>query len=370
MRCLRVFLAIVLSTSTLMGQLPKGMGFEYSVHIGRAFKHRSTITIDFPDWSFGSELNIEFKTYGKKDWHERCGFPHWGVALSYLYTGNAQQMGHGLAIVPNVTVDFLKGKNWRLFGRLGIGLGVITQPFHRMHNPLNNMVGSHLNNSTSLRLGFSWRIHKHWELRPSATFTHFSNAASTLPNLGINIPTFQLGLCYWYNPVEKEDYIRESTKFTRPKRVQWSAVATMGFRAAQTNNGPLYPVWHVSVDAGLFILKNNRLKAGMEYDYIGSVYAFSQNNGGYSGLDLHWQASRITFYIADEIFIGRFAILAQVGIYATQNLGQPWWMSIRLSGRYYLLDPFKHQTVPFLTATMKSHKIVAEYFSLGLGLSF
>jgi hypothetical protein len=368
---MRLFLwiCLLLGWGTL-AQGQKGWYVEGSLHIGHAFKHRSTITIDFPDWSLGAEVNLERKTYGTKAWHERCGFPRWGVAIAYHYTGNAQQMGHGIAILPNVTVDFIRKKHWRLFGRLGVGLGLITRPYDRQNNPLNNMVGSYLNNNTSLRLGMAIDLHPQWELRPSATFTHYSNAASTLPNLGINIPSFQLGLCYRPDPVTSEDYVYAAEKPTRNKRIQFSFLAAAGIRELLTSNGAKYPVWQTSIDAGLFLSPNNRLKMGIEYDYIAAYYTFNKHNGGYEDKDLHWQASRLTLFIADEIFIGRFSINAQVGVYLTQNMDQLSPISIRVAARYYLLDPFQNLPAPFLTVSMKAHRIIAEYFSVGAGVSF
>lgn len=371
MRLLLIILSLIVAYNLTAQKSDKGVYFEGSFHFGKSVKHRSIITIDFPDFSYGTELNVEVKTYGKKHWHERCGFPRWGVALAYHYSGNAEQMGHCIAILPNVTVDFFKHKKIRLFGRLGVGLGVVTHPYNRQTNPLNNMVGSYINNNTSLRLGLAWRMHKNLELRPSVAFNHYSNAASTFPNLGINIPTVQLGICYMPNPVEEKDFIKldPSQRPKRNKRIQFSYLLSMGIRELLVS-GPKYPVWQTSLDAGLFITRNNRLKAGIEYDYIGSSYAFTKHNGGYQDKDLHWEASRITLFIADEIMIGRFSVLAQVGFYITQNIGQPWFMSVRLSGRYYFVDPYLKPVAPFVTITMKSHKIIAEYFSVGFGIAF
>lgn len=368
---MRLFLLIGVGLLCLLqAQAQKGWYVEGSLHLGHAFKHRSTITIDFPDWSYGVEVNLERKTYGTKPWHERCGFPRWGVALAYHYTGNAQQMGHGIAILPNITIDILRKKHWRLFGRIGVGLGIITHPYDRLNNPLNNMVGSYLNNNTSLRLGMAIDLHPQWQLRPSATFTHYSNAASTLPNLGINIPSFQLGLCYRPNPVDKEDYIYAKEKLTRNKRIQFALLVAAGMREIAVSNGPKYPVWQASLETGLFVSTHNRLKMGVEYDYLGAFYAFNKHNGGYATKDLHWQASRFTLFLADEIFIGRFSINAQVGVYLTQNMNQLWPLSFRLAARYYLSDPYQNKPAPFLTATMKAHKIIAEYFSVGAGIAF
>ena len=352
--------------------LPKGWYLESSLHLGKAFKHRSTITIDFPGLSYGTELNFEVQTFGKKHWHQICGYPRWGIALSYLHSGNDAEMGACIAVLPNVTVDFFKSAKIRIFGRLGVGLGVVTKPYNRLYNPKNNMVGSYLNNSTTLRLGMAWRISKHLELRPSATFTHFSNAASTLPNLGINIPSFQIGICYMYDPVESTDYLKKDKESLskRDKRVQFSHLISMGYRSVKTSNGPKFLVWHTSFDAGLYLNRSNRLKIGIEYDYIGATQVFATHSSGQNTPQRYWDASRISLFLADEIMLGRFAILAQLGFYLTQNPGQPWFMSIRLSGRYYLRDPYLNKTAPFLTITMKSHKIVAEYFSMGLGMSF
>ena len=355
--------------------LPKGWGIETSLHVGQSIRHRPTITINFPELSYGLEVNFERKTYGTKDWHERCGFPRWGVALSYLYSGNAQEMGHGFAILPHVTVDFIRRPKWRIFGRLAVGLGIITRPYNRVTNPGNNMVGSYLNNNTALRLGAAFQVHPQWEIRPSAAFTHFSNAASTFPNLGINTITCQLGFFYTPQPLTEADYKRSAPEDRpkRPKRVQTSIVASAGVReiGAGIIGGAKYPVWHGSVDVGLYLSANNRLKAGIEYDYVAGYAYFMRHNGGFADQDIDWLASRLTFFIGDEILLGRFSIGAQVGIYLTENYGQLWFLSTRLFARYYLLDPYvDNRPAPFLTVTMKSHRIIAEYFSVGAGVAF
>mgnify|MGYP006245827189 CR=1 FL=1 len=131
-----VFLVLLFTANVCAQQLPKGMYLESSLLFGKVLKHRSTITIDFPGFSYGTELNFEVKTYGTKHWHQRCGFPRWGIAVSYHHSGNDTQMGSCIALLPNITVDFVKSKNFRLFGRLGVGLGIVTRPFDRQTNPL------------------------------------------------------------------------------------------------------------------------------------------------------------------------------------------------------------------------------------------
>ena len=104
MRALLLLLLLFISYNLPAQKLPKGMYLEGSFHFGKAFRHRSTATIDFPNLSFGTELNFEVQTYGKKHWHQRCGFPRWGIALAYQHSGNDAQMGSGIAILPNITI--------------------------------------------------------------------------------------------------------------------------------------------------------------------------------------------------------------------------------------------------------------------------
>lgn len=372
MRCLYTFIFAIMTPCIMAQAIPKGWYLESSLHVGKAFKHRSTIKIDFPALSYGTEFNLEVQTFGQKHWHQISGYPRWGIALSYLHSGNNAQMGSCIAILPNITVDFYKSKKIRIFGRMGIGLGLVTRPYNRRSNPSNNMVGSYLNNSTSFRFGLAWRVSHHLEIRPSATFTHFSNAASTLPNLGINIPSFQFGICYMHRPVASKDYHRIEKHLLpkRTKKIQFSYLLSMGYREVKTSNGPKFLVWQTSFDAGVYLNRSNRLKLGIEYDYIGSTHVFATHSTGQNTAERYWDASRITLYLADEIMLGRFTILAQLGFYLSQNPGQPWFMSVRLSGRYYFRDPYLNKTAPFISITMKSHKIVAEYFSMGLGIAF
>lgn len=350
---------------------PKNISFEGSFHFGKALKHRDYITVDLSNYVFGAELNAEFKTYGKKYWHQRCGYPRWGVALSYLDYGNNKEVGHNIAIMPNITADFFHKGNWRIFGRLGVGFAIITKPYHIINNPLNNMIGSYLNNITAFRVGFAWRVHKNIEIRPSASFTHSSNAASQFPNLGINVPSLQIGICYTPNPIEKTDIIKVP-KDSLPKhnwQPQFSVVGGLGYREQSTQRGPKYLVYHFMADAGIYITRNQKIKAGFEVEYIQSIHEFMRHNGGY-GDNLFLKSSRAAVYVVHEWMFGRISINTQAGFYLTNNPFQPWFMYIRFMARYHFLDPFKHRFAPFIGISMKAHKAVAQYYAINFGVSF
>lgn len=364
-------LVFVLSAVQLIAQLPKGYYIESSVHFGKSIKHRSIIQLDFPSYAWGSELNLEVQTYGNKKWHQSSNFPRWGLALVYLHSGNEAEMGSVIGFLPNINIDFFKKNRFRIFGRFGTGLGLITKPYHPVHNSGNDMVGSYLNNITALRLGLSIPLSRHLEIRPSASITHLSNGASAMPNRGINIPTFQLSICYMYNPVALADkIIDKEAVFKFAWKFRYSALFSMGIKEQSAyGTGIKHPVYNASLDAGIMLSSNNLFKLGIEFDYIGSYAAFMNHLGTYKDVDIHWQSSRFAAFLMDEIFIGRFSLNFGLGFYLTQHLNQPLFTYFRLAAKYYLSDPIENKLAPFLYISIKAHTFVAEYFSIGIGLN-
>lgn len=354
---------------------PKGMYFEAGGHWGKIIKHTGAIKIPIAPFSGGFELSWEMKEYGKKDWHAYCGYPRLGVAFNYFNFYDEERLGHGIGIFPHITVDFVKRRTWRMFGRLGMGVGIVTKPHNAKHNPQNNIIGSYLNNNTQLRFGFAFNVHRNIELRPSVSFTHFSNGASQLPNLGINVLSFHLGVCFKPNPILPEDIKRPETmpKKNRGFRPQFCLLTGMGMRESAAWGGPKYPVLMTSFDGGIYVARNNRLKLGFEYEWVGSVHAFQQHLGIYTPEQVTWKASRVSVFIEDEILIGRLGLLARIGFYVTNNPQQSdMHFFTRLAMRCYLYNPLLHprRVNPFVGIALKAHEITAEYFSIQLGTTF
>lgn len=365
-----LFVCLLFSQWLVAQSFPLGMSFEGSFHYTKPVQHPIRQTAKLNAYSLGAALNVEFQTYGNKDWHSRCRYPRWGVELTVHQTGNQEILGTAIAILPNVSTDFVRYKNFRLFGRLGLGFGIVTKPYHYKDNPRNNMIGSYLNNNTAFRLGLGWQLHPRWELRPSVSLMHFSNAAFQLPNLGINFASAQLSVAYTPKPLKKEDYKKPEEPVQRNKKLQLSFWASLGFREYKTNRGPRFPIYHFSADAGLFITKANRLKLGLNYELMPGIQALIQHSSAVLHPDLSWRSSRISLFIADEVMVGRFSISVALGVYLTQNDLQPTLLTSRFSLRYYFRNPFKRNMAPFVTLSLKAHKNVADYHSIGVGCTF
>lgn len=255
-----------------------------------------------------------------------------------------------------------------MYGRMAMGLGYLSKFWDGYSNPDNNIIGSHLNNNTGFRIGFGIDAGKHIQLRPSFSFTHYSNAAAQFPNLGINVLSFHMGVQYRNNPIEPNDIIHHKELPKRSKTLQLSVSTGGGIKEiGRTVRGPKYLTVVTSVDFGLFVVSNNRLKLGLTHEYSPSRSAFYSHNGSYSQKEVNAIAHGLLFYVEDEILLGHLGLIGQIGYYATQATVK--FPFTRIGFRYYPLDPLKNRLAPYIGVRLKSHMITAEYFDVTIGVA-
>jgi hypothetical protein len=358
------------SFASLNAQSWKGQSLELSYHRGRILKHSPRLAYEIPDLTQGLYLNWQWQTFGQKEWQQHQRFPLIGLTAQYFFLGDPDVLGESFGLIPNLTLPLVRQPKWALQFQVGSGLAWLTQTFDLLENPKNNAIGSHLNNSTYFRGILSWRFHPNWTLTGGGSFTHFSNAASQMPNLGVNVPALSLGVRFSPQPLIPEDFVewKESKKAAR----KWGLHAhfDLAYKETTVPGGPKMPVYIASV-AGLYRLsKVNHLQIGIEYEYQRSLYFFGLHTFAFHNeRDARQGATRWMIFVADEFLFGPVGILLQAGVYISpQSILVPWALYNKLALRYYLppLGPSGPQI--YLGGYMKSHKIAAEYFGMGVGV--
>ena len=347
-------------------KIPKGVGVEVLATFISPLQHPIKQTVTLKKRTWGASIGIEIPTFGKKKWHERCNFPTIGLELN-VQEGGHPAIGYAIGLLPNVSTTIFSVKNLQGFARLGMGLGIVTNPFNRQSNTANNMIGSYLNNNTDFRVGLAWEATPKLAFRASFSAMHFSNARYTLPNLGVNFLGGDISIVFTPNPLEKEDFIYSMKPITRNQRIQLSALAGIGWAEHGTTNGPRYPIYKVAVDAGLFTGKRNRLKVGLGYEYRYVILAVMLHTSYQGTTNLSWRdASKYIAFLEDEIMIGPLGISLQMGMYlGTITALTPTRLVIGLGLRYYITEQYTARCSPFVFASLKAHQNVADYFALG-----
>ncbi len=351
-------------------QTLKGITFEPNIHYGRIIKHTAKFTADVSGNTIGIELNLIKKTYGREEWQAHQDYPSFGVAVSYFNFGDKAVFGAAIGAVPNFTFKFLEKKRLHAHFRVGAGLAYLTQPFNIAENPSNNAIGSHMNGMVTFRLGTGYQLNEKWTLQSSLSYTHFSNGASSLPNLGLNIPALNLGFTYIPQPLQSSDFLAATTPRTRDPKIQFSLMQAFALTETITPGGPKFPVHITAISAGRNMGYANRLWAGLEYEFNYAVFDFMNHIGQFETQQQRRRnATRLLIFVADEVTLGNTSMWFQAGTYLTRSFLQPGLIYAKLGVRYHFR--FKDKKTPnlHLGVYMKSHQVVAEHLSIGLGLS-
>ena len=366
---IRFILIFVLFPLLSHSQSLKGITFEPNLHYGRIIKHTAKFNTDVTGNTFGIELNLIKKTYGKQAWQAHQGYPAFGVAVSYFNFGDKDVFGSAFGVMPNFTFKFLEKKRLHAHFRIGVGAAYLNRPYNVVANTENNAVGSYLNSMIGFRFGTGWHLNERWTLQSSISYTHFSNGASTLPNLGLNVPSLNLGFTYIPQPLRADDFIPASTPRTRSPKTHFSLMQAFTLTETITPGGPKYPIHITALSAGRNLGYANRMWAGLEYEFNYAVYDFMNHIGQFETLQQRRRnATRLMIFVADEVTLGNASMWFQAGTYLTRSFLQQGWIYTKLGVRYYLR--FKERKIPnlHLGVYMKSHQVAAEYVSVGLGI--
>jgi len=363
-----VLLFLALTPWLLLAQMRKGWSISTLLHTGYVTRHTTKLTIDNSGISEGFGINFQFQTYGKADWHAHRKFPQAGLEIAAFRLNNHEQLGNAFGFLPNITLPITHKKNWNLRTTIGMGVAWLSKHYDPLSNTLNNAIGSHINNYTSVRLFAEKTWSEQWKWSAGASFTHFSNGASKLPNYGLNVPALILGLNYAPHSVKPEDYTYPAEPPTYQK---WGffAEASAARQEFIAFNGPKYPNYNLALAATYNENSDNRTSLGIEYEYNFAVFNFYKFLEQYDEATTKNTGKRYIVFAGHEFLFGQIGLGAQFGVYVgPYKYLLPRSFYNKLNAKYYFTPFGKKGIQPFLALHMKAHLIDAEYISVGIGV--
>lgn len=341
------------------------MNVSGSYYWGTIFKHSSKFLPDVTEKSHGFELAISKVTKGNKEWERKLNYPEIGGALFMARFGDNDIFGNAYAIIPYAKFWLVRRKAIDFYARIGFGLGYVTKPFDRINNPTNNVIGSKINNCTQFSFGVDFKVNRELSLFTALNFTHFSNASFQSPNLGINYLAFSTGFRYLPNAT-KGDYNQEPV--SRPIQKNFFRFNyAMAFYENKAPGGPKYPIYVFSAAYSRATSINNRVFTGINYAFdVGKKELISQFV--FEGKSR--QASDLSIFVGDEIFLGRVSFDALIGVYVMKAYDSTPPVFAKLGINYHALKfgPTKEKSL-FIGVHMKTHYSVAQYFDVGIGVN-
>ena len=168
-------------------------GLEARLTYGFLVAHRPMLRLLQEEHLRSFEVSLLFPSTGKKEWERGFRFPDRGLHLAIIDLGSRKLLGTGIAVYPFVDFPLFFGNDWSCRLRYGMGLGYVQHTFDPEENYKNTALSSHLNGTIHFDLHVNKCIGQRGAFDAGIGITHYSNGATALPNLGINLAAAHIG---------------------------------------------------------------------------------------------------------------------------------------------------------------------------------
>lgn len=318
--------------------------------------HRGMIGHLPTEHAFAGEMTYLIQGKGQKDWHHSFRMPTYGVTGFFGSVGNREILGHYFGSYGFMSFPIIRQKPYTFSFKMGAGLGYGTKVYDPESNNLNGAISTHLN--AMIVLGVESRfVFGNNSAIIGLDMTHFSNAATKVPNLGLNLPYASLG---YGRRIQKSNYCDTcSIAGLGRKTFFLGAVASGSISSTFPTGGKKYPVYSLSLFGRKIIGK----KGGVE-------------------LSLDFMSKQATMQYHPLVHKTQLDIL-QVGTFAgfivpLDHLHFVVGMGVYVRDKYLPIDRFYHRVglrYVFdnginIGLVLKSHWARADYVEYGIGYSF
>lgn len=281
----------------------------------------------------GVELGLDVQTRGQKVWHKTFGYPRWGSSLLLYDLGQDKLGGTCWGVLIHTTVFLVKRPYFLLSLRLGSGLGGVSKPFDSEDNVKNLYISAPVNTSMHGQVEAQLPLGKGYFWTLAGSFTHFSNGSTRMPNLGINLPTWNTGIRYVLSasPLPRYDLPSESH---RAHRVYMALGGFFKVPPVFDSSGSA-----ASTFATYTLQVHYQRRFGALYSMMGGLDA-SQDNSLSQDPEVQsgtGSIRRLGLFMGNELHLGSLSLLAGLGRYVYNRSKREDWaneMYIRTGLRY------------------------------------
>lgn len=332
--------------------------FGTNINKGLILKHTNAIGHLTQSYPRGLEIYLNKNTYGQKAWEAIYNYPDVGFSLGYYDLDN-DVLGQAIALGLYMDFYFLRTRKSGLVFKVGTGLVYNTNPYDKVKNNKNVVVSTALAILLQPRLGYYFKINDQVKLTTALTITHFSNGAIKVPNKGINLLTFNLGVAYTFTK-EEMAYHKQDTVPPFSKKLRYNLGLFSGVHQYTPQLEPEpFITFSFYIDKRLSYM--SALQAGLDGFFDLALKTYIDHD-----INLENQTKpdfkRVALIVGHELFISKISILTQLGIY----LYSPYKAESAVYQRYGL----KYYFYKNLSASVafKSHFAVAESIEFGLNI--
>lgn len=274
-------------------------------------------------------LKYGIHTDGRQLWEQLYGYPVWGFGFyQAFYMNDNNELGNPIALYSFIGLPLKRYKKWNLNFEIGFGLAGNWNAHQLLEGGYYYPIGSFATVFIDAGLNASFPLGKHFYLTGGLTFTHFSNGAVKLPNLGVNMGGARIELQYTFN--ERPAFIKEPVP-TYLKEWEWIALVAPSMRQVafeyinETGDTVAtafdYGILSFSTTFNRQISHKIKFGAGADVSFNAAFGADTVMVNGIpqkSPLDAA-EKILVGVYPSFELVLGKLSMIAQPGFYVYQT---------------------------------------------------
>lgn len=298
------------------------------------------------------DISLAKQTFGEKYWEQLYRYPVYGLGYTFVDFGNPEDLGLANALFAYVDIPFFRKGKHMLSYRISGGLAYLNQG--------NIAIGTHLNLYFDAMINYCYRLSKRLDLINGFGATHFSNGAIKMPNLGINMFSYRIGLHYRLSTTEREFVKHELPEIK--KKNSFSFLLATGVKEKRPDGGVPYNVFSFSADYLRVLSLKHKLGLGTDLFYDESLFETMNPD---SSLNLTTSdIMRYGVHVAFEAEFSKIMLAIHLGTYIHAAYKDDGAIYQRVAIRYLISKNL------YANISLKTSKGVADYTEFGLGYRF
>lgn len=161
-------------------------------------------------------------TDGRKAWQQLYGYPTWGFGVYKGFIAHDDYLGNPAAVYAFINLPLKRWKTWDIGFETGFGVSFNWKTHDFAEDHYQYPIGSYSTVFFDMGFNATLILSKHFNLTAGVSYTHFSNGAVKLPNLGINMAAPSLELEYIFGG--RPEFIKKK-KAPCKKEWEWLVLA-------------------------------------------------------------------------------------------------------------------------------------------------
>ncbi len=297
-----------------------------------------------------------------KAYQKALGMPEAGLSLTFMDHDN-MYTGKSLSLSSYMQPQILGNQRQGLYGRLGLGLSYVQNPYDYDDNPLQLAIGSKVNFIGEGQLIYGIQVSESFRLQVQGGITHISNAARKLPNSGLNILHAGIGGAVriseeskpaWksFNDPEKDAELGKWTPYVHG-RFGLKSIRVLNYRVFSAGGAGLQAAYRYGV-LGSYLV-------GLDVDYNEGFIMERKEVNRHLEDPISFHRVRWAVAAGHELHMNRLSLVTQVGFY----LRRPHANHPVIYQRYGLLYRVTDRWI--VGATLRAHAARADYMEWTLG---